>query len=102
MIRYRCDNCGKDLGAGSGDHFVVRIEAFAATEPLEITTEDLAKDHQAEIRRLVNELSRTPLDDTAKSRSGTLAHTPESGFQTNAWSVPAPESVCPESASTQT
>ncbi|MBN1489613.1 MAG: hypothetical protein JXA69_06810 [Phycisphaerae bacterium] len=62
MIRYRCDKCGKDLGPGS-DHFVVRIEAFAAASPLEITAEDVEKDHQAEIRQLVEQLSHTPLDE---------------------------------------
>jgi hypothetical protein len=66
-IRYRCDRCGKDLPAGSTDHFVVRIEAFAAETPLEITREDLAQDHGEEIRRLVDELSRAPLDDVEDS-----------------------------------
>jgi len=63
MIRYRCDRCGKDLPPGAADRFVVRIEVFAAEGPLEITDEELRKDHQAEIRRLVEQLSHTPIDE---------------------------------------
>ena len=63
MIRYRCDKCGKDLPSGTADRFVVRIEVFAAEGPLEITAEDLEKDHRAEIRRTIEQLSKTPLDE---------------------------------------
>ena len=63
MIRYRCDKCGKELPPGASGRFVVRIEVFAAEGPLEITAEDLEKDHQAEIRRTIEQLSKTPLDD---------------------------------------
>jgi hypothetical protein len=63
MIRYRCDKCGKDLPPGTADRFVVRIEVFAAEGPIEITTGDLQKDHQAEIRRTIEQLSRAPLDE---------------------------------------
>jgi len=63
MIRYCCDRCGRNLGTGPADRFVVRIEVFAAEGPLEITDEDLAQDHRAEIQKVVEELSKTPLDE---------------------------------------
>lgn len=62
MIRYRCDMCGRPLPRESAGRYVVRIEAFAAEGPLEITAEDLARNHREEIRRVVEELSRMPLD----------------------------------------
>jgi hypothetical protein len=63
MIRYRCDRCGKDLPPGAADRFVVRIEVFAAEGPLEITAQDLQRDHAAEIRRTIEQLSGMPLDE---------------------------------------
>ena len=30
MIRYRCDGCGVDLASDGSNHFIVKIEAFAA------------------------------------------------------------------------
>lgn len=58
-----CDRCGKPIVAGSGDHFVVHIEAFAAAGPLEITAEDLQKDHTDEIRRILEQLAKMPIEE---------------------------------------
>jgi len=54
--------CGRLLSPESAERYVVRIEAFAAEGPLEITAEDLARNHREEIRRLIEQLSRMPLD----------------------------------------
>lgn len=62
MTAYRCDMWGRELPADPCGRFVVRIETFAADGPLEITDEDLQKDLEAEIRRIVEQLSRTPLE----------------------------------------
>ncbi|MFQ5410805.1 MAG: hypothetical protein ACE5EC_00850 [Phycisphaerae bacterium] len=61
MIRYRCDGCGHDLDADGSNHFIVKIEAFAAAGRLEFTHEDLQRDHEAEIRRVVADMeTRSP------------------------------------------
>ncbi len=63
MIRYRCDGCGIDLARDGSNHFILKIEAFAAAGRLEITQEDLQRDHQAEMRRLIDELSKRSMDE---------------------------------------
>jgi len=56
MIRYRCDGCGMDLAKDGSNHFIVKIEAFAAAGKTEFTEEDLRRDHQAELGRLIDKL----------------------------------------------
>lgn len=63
MIRYRCDGCGLDLARNGSNHFILKIEAFAAAGQLEITQEDLARDHQADMRRLLDDLSKRSMDE---------------------------------------
>lgn len=62
MIRYRCDGCGLDLKPDDSDHYIVKIEAFAAAGKLEFTKQDLERDHEAEIRRLLVDLTNHSLD----------------------------------------
>jgi hypothetical protein len=62
-IRYACDRCGRRLEADDPNRFVVKIEVFAAADPLTITDEDLARDHRGEIARLVRQLDRMTPDD---------------------------------------
>ncbi len=47
-----CDRCGKALLADETVRYVVEMKVYAAYDPLELTAEDLAKDHRAEIERL--------------------------------------------------
>ena len=63
MIRYRCDGCGRDLEGDGSNHYILRIEAFAAAGKLEFTKQDLQRDHQAEIRRVIAELENCSPDD---------------------------------------
>lgn len=51
-----CHRCGKQLEAGRGQFYVVRIEAFADPTPPAITEEDLQRDVAAEINRLIEAL----------------------------------------------
>ena len=51
-----CTRCGAELMPGSGNFYVVRIEAFADPSPPAITEEDLKRDHRAEIRRLIDQM----------------------------------------------
>src|SRR5262249_32279753 len=40
MLRVTCDLCGKEIRAGEDHRFVVKIEAYAAHDPDEITEAD--------------------------------------------------------------
>ena len=51
-----CTRCGAELKPGSGNFYVVRIEAFADPSPPMITEEDLNRDHRSEIRRLIDQM----------------------------------------------
>ncbi len=51
-----CARCGADLQPGSGNFFVVRIEAFADPSPPTISEEELNRDHRAEIERLIDQM----------------------------------------------
>lgn len=63
MIRYRCDGCGIDLERDGSNHFILKMEAFAAAGKLEFTREDLNRDHDAEIRRVLAELENHSPDE---------------------------------------
>lgn len=63
MIRYRCDGCGIDLASDGSNHFIVKIEAFAAAGKTEFTREDLRRDHQAELSRLIDKLEAQSPDE---------------------------------------
>ncbi len=62
-IHYACDRCGRRFESNASDRYVVRVEVFAAAEPLEISPQDLARDHRAEIQRLAHALDRMNPDD---------------------------------------
>jgi hypothetical protein len=63
MIRYRCDGCGLDLSRDGSNHYIVKIEAFAAAGQLEFTEADLQADHQAEIRKVLADLEQKSPDE---------------------------------------
>ena len=46
-----CDACGETLLLDSGVRYVLRIQGFAAYDPLEITREDLERDLDREIQK---------------------------------------------------
>ena len=51
-----CDRCGKNLLIDESVRYTVRIEVFAAYDPMELTDDDLAKDHDAEIKKLLQKI----------------------------------------------
>jgi hypothetical protein len=51
-----CSRCRVELTPGEGNFYVVRIEAFADPTPPEFTAEDLNRDTEAEIDRLLAQL----------------------------------------------
>lgn len=51
-----CDRCGTELEPGTGDFYVVRIEAFADPTPPSFSAQDLLRDVRAEIERLLEQM----------------------------------------------
>ncbi len=62
MIRYRCDGCGLDLAHDGSNHYILKMEAFAAAGKLEFTEADLQKDHQSEIEGLIRQAGQQSFD----------------------------------------
>src|SRR5436309_12695709 len=53
-----CDGCGEGLLLADDVRYVLRIEGFAAYDPMEITRADLDKDFEEEMRRVLERLSK--------------------------------------------
>jgi hypothetical protein len=60
MLHVTCDVCGKKLHAGEDHRFVVKIEAFAAQDPAEITEADLDEDHMEAVSELLRDMEDNP------------------------------------------
>jgi hypothetical protein len=56
MLHFSCDICGKDLDPEGSARYVVKMEAFAATDPAQLTDDDLDTDHVEEMAQLLNEI----------------------------------------------
>jgi len=56
MLHVTCDLCGKKLIAGEDHRFVVKIEAFAAHDPAEITEADLDEDHMEAVSEILRDM----------------------------------------------
>jgi hypothetical protein len=56
MIHFTCDLCGKPLLAEEDARYIVKIEVYAAYDPLEITEADLREDHAEEMKRLIEQM----------------------------------------------
>lgn len=58
--RFVCERCRRSVPAG-GARYIARLEVFHDPTPPEITAQDLAVDHGAEIRKLLAQMaSRDP------------------------------------------
>lgn len=60
MLHVTCDLCGKELQPGVDPHYVVKIEAYAAHDPHEITEADLDEDHLEAIGQLLRDMEDHP------------------------------------------
>ncbi len=60
MQRTTCDLCGKELHPSDDHHYVIKIEAFAAQDPREITEADLDQDHLEAISQILTEMEDNP------------------------------------------
>jgi hypothetical protein len=57
MIHYTCDMCSKPLLADEDTRYVVKVEVYAAYDPLEITDADLAEDKSEEVQELLEQMA---------------------------------------------
>ena len=63
MMHFSCDFCGKDMTPGGVTRYVVKMEAFAATDPAELTDTDLDTDHVEEMAQLLSEMEEAGAED---------------------------------------
>jgi hypothetical protein len=56
VIHFTCDLCGKTLSGDEETRYVVKIEVYAAYDPMEIGADDIEKDHNDEIEELLEEM----------------------------------------------
>lgn len=62
MRHFSCDLCGKDMTAGPDARFVVRMEAFPAGTPGELTDADFDQDHIDTMAEMLAELEEAGED----------------------------------------
>ena len=55
MLHFSCDNCGKNLAVDSPNRFIVKMEAYPARDPAELTDDDLDDEQVEEMARLLAE-----------------------------------------------
>ncbi len=55
MLHITCDQCGKELRTGD-DHYVLKIEVYAAHDTAELTEADFDEDHMEEISQMLREM----------------------------------------------
>jgi hypothetical protein len=56
MNHQTCDRCGRELPKDSALRYEVIIEVKAAYDPMNLTNEDLGRDFQAEIAKVLQQL----------------------------------------------
>ena len=58
MSCFVCDRCGKPLLVDEDVRYILKMAVYAAYDPMEVTTEDLAKDRRAEMAELVEKMKQ--------------------------------------------
>jgi hypothetical protein len=62
MLHVTCDLCGKKLQPGDDHHYVVKIEAYAAHDPAEITEADLEEDHMEAVSQMLRDMEENNVE----------------------------------------
>jgi hypothetical protein len=63
MDGLTCDACGAGLLLDSDVRYVLRIEGFAAYDPMELTRQDLERDFDSDMHRVLESLSSLSAED---------------------------------------
>lgn len=56
MIRYTCDFCGRDLEAAGDLRYVVKMEVYAAFDPIDNGEDEDDRDHLQEIQDILERI----------------------------------------------
>ena len=67
-----CDRCGDGLLLDGDVRYVVKIEVYAAYDPLELTREDVARDHEGEMRELLERMKSMNAEELQRQVHQTL------------------------------
>ncbi len=67
MISFTCDMCGKPLLVDEETRYVVKIEVYAAYDPMELTEDDINEDHSDELCRLCEQMEAMDPDEAEDS-----------------------------------
>ena len=62
MIRYSCDLCGRNLDAHNDLRYVVRMEVYAAFDPVASDGEEDDRDHLQEVQDILERMEATESD----------------------------------------
>lgn len=65
MIRYSCDLCGRSLDAQNDLRYVVRMEVYAAFDPVASDGEEDDRDHLQEVQDILERM-----EDAASDQMG--------------------------------
>lgn len=55
MLHVTCDLCRRDLRPGEDQRYVIKIEAYAAHDPAELTEADLDEDHMEAVGQMLRD-----------------------------------------------
>jgi hypothetical protein len=63
MDRLTCDLCGNGLLLDGEVRYEVKIDVTCAYDPMELTSEDLARDHASDLKNLVESMKSLSEED---------------------------------------
>ena len=63
MIRYSCDLCGRNLDAQNDLRYVVRMEVYAAFDPVASDGEEDDRDHLQEVQDILERMEDAQSDE---------------------------------------
>ena len=66
MIHYTCDACKRPLDPEEENRYVVRLEVYAACDPLDLHEADGDRDHLHEIQEVLQRLEDEEDDSTVE------------------------------------
>jgi len=63
MIHFTCDMCGKPLLTDEDVRYVVKVEVYAAYDPLEVTEDDLDENHLGAMSEIIEQMEGMDSDE---------------------------------------
>ncbi len=64
MVHFSCDLCGKELLPESDRRYVVKMEVYAAAEPVALSDDDLDQDHLEMLGEYLRDLEASGSPDS--------------------------------------